>query len=111
MSLQAGKLRHRVTIEDYVTVADSNGDTVSYWSEVAVGVAAAIEPLSAREFMQAQAMQSNVTARITLRYRAGIKATMRIVHGADMYEISGALPDKDSGREYLTVPVSKLEEA
>jgi SPP1 family predicted phage head-tail adaptor len=67
-----------------------------------------VEPLSARELIQAQAMQSEVSARITIRWLSGVKATMRIVHGSAIYRIHGVLGDRDSGREYLTLPVSEL---
>jgi SPP1 family predicted phage head-tail adaptor len=76
--------------------------TVTGWDSVP----AAIEPLSAREFIAAQAVQSAVTARITLRYRAGLDASMRIVHNGTIYNIAGVLADPDSGLEYVTIPVS-----
>jgi SPP1 family predicted phage head-tail adaptor len=108
MTLAAGKLRHRVRIEEIVTDQDSNGDIVQTWQTYADNVAAAVEPLSARELVQAQAMQSEVSARITIRWLSGVKATMRIVYGSAIYRIHGALGDRDSGREYLTLPVSEL---
>lgn len=110
MTLAAGKLRHRVRIEDLVTAQDSNGDIVQTWQNFADNVAAAIEPLSARELVQSQAVQSEVSARITIRWLPGVKATMRIVQGLTVYRIHGVLGDKDSGREYLTLPVSERAE-
>ena len=110
MTLAAGKLRHRVRIEEIVTAQDSNGDIVQTWQTYADKLAAAVDPLSARELVQAQAMQSEVSARITIRWLSGVKATMRIVKGSTVYRIHGVLGDKDSGREYLTLPVSELAE-
>jgi SPP1 family predicted phage head-tail adaptor len=116
MSLEPGKLRHRVRIEEYVDVLDSagapvrgpQGEFLKEWQEVAT-VWAAIEPLSAREFVQSQAVQSQVSARIIIRYRAGLDAAMRIVHIASgrIYNPAAFLADKDSGLEYLTAPVSE----
>lgn len=119
MTLAAGRLRHRVLIEQYVLALDSNGDvaqdpetgeTTGSWQELAT-VWAAIEPLSAREFLAAQATQSQVTARIVIRHRSDLDASMRLVHmvnGArgSVYNPAGFLADKDSGLEYLTIPVS-----
>lgn len=65
---------------------------------------AAIEPLSAREFVQSAAGQSEVTARITIRTR-DILATDRIAYRGVVYNIRGVLPDKESGLEYITLPV------
>lgn len=115
MALQAGKLRHRVRIEQYANVLDEfgepvrgdQGEHVKAWLEVAT-VWAAIEPLSAREFMQSASLQSQITARIVIRHRSGLDASMRIVHLATgaIYNPAGFLPDKESGLEYLTIPVS-----
>jgi SPP1 family predicted phage head-tail adaptor len=109
MTLAAGKLRHRVRIERYEAGAvDSNGDTLpAAWVTVADNVAAAVEPLSAREYAQSQAIQSKITTRITIRRRDGLDASMRIVHGSTIYNPEGFIPDKDSMREYLTVPCSQ----
>lgn len=120
MSIEAGRLRHRVRIEELRYLLDSNGDTWQddmtgetrqTWQEVAT-VSAAIEPLSAREFVQSQAMQSQVTARIVIRYRDGLNAAMRLVHVRTgrpdvIYNPAAFLPDVDSGLEYLTAPCSQ----
>ena len=116
MSIDPGKLRHRVRFEEYVDVLDTagepgrgpQGEFVKEWQEVAT-VWAAIEPLSAREFMQSAAMQAQITARIIIRYRDGLAADMRIVHIAKgmIYNPAGFLADKESGLEYLTIPCSE----
>lgn len=43
-----------------------------------------------------------------MRYRADLLPTMRIMHGAIRYDIAGVLPDKDSGLEYVTIPVVQV---
>lgn len=104
MSLEAGRLRHRVSIERVSYTQDATtGAMVETWSEIAK-VWAAVEPLSAREFVQSAAGQSEVTARITIRTR-DIQATDRIIHRGTVYNIRGVLADKDSGLEYITLPV------
>ncbi len=85
---------------------DSMGGVVTAWQTVAT-VWAAIEPLSAREFLAGQQVNSQVVARITIRHRAGLHAGMRIVRGAEVYNIAGVLPDAVSGAEYVTLPVSR----
>lgn len=108
MALSAGRLRHRIRIErpDY-TQDPITGEMTQGWELVADKVPAAIEPLSAREFMAAQAVQSKVTARILIRRRDGIDATMRIIHRGLIYNIHGVLADPESGLEYLTLPCSE----
>lgn len=119
MAVVSGRLRHRVRIERLAYLLDSNGDT---WQDPETGetrqewtkvdeVWAAVEPVSAREFMQSQATQAQVTARIVIRYRDGLDASMRLVHVRTgrpdvVYNPHGFLADVDSGLEYLTAPCS-----
>lgn len=109
-SLKAGRLRHRVAIQAKVQAQDPvSGETVTTWQTVPgwESVPCAIEPLSAREFIAASAIQSQIVARITLRYREGLLPTMRIVHKGKIYNPPGFLPDADSGLEYVTIPVAQ----
>ena len=107
--LAAGKLRHRVTIEQpTVTQNPLTGEITEGWSTFASSIPAAIEPLSARDFIQSAAMQSEITTRITIRFITGLKPSMRIISGATIYNIRGILPDKNSGREYITLPCDEV---
>jgi SPP1 family predicted phage head-tail adaptor len=106
--MEAGRLRHRVDFERRVDAQDPDtGAVTPSWVSVAKSVPAAIEPLSAREFIAAQSMQSEVTMRVVVRYRAGLNAAMRIKHGKRIYNPQGFLADKDSGVDYLTIPCSE----
>lgn len=106
MALSAGKLRHRVVLQSPVHNQDPvTGDvTTTWWTEAVVW--AAVEPLSAREFIQSATEQGQIEARITIRFLAGIDPSWRAVHRGRIYNIHGALPDVDSGLEYMTLPVS-----
>jgi SPP1 family predicted phage head-tail adaptor len=116
MTLAAGRLRHRVRLEALTELLDSNGDVIQdmntgevarAWVEVRE-MWAAIEPLSAKEFVSSQSVQSKVVARIVVRYPFdSLDAAMRIIHGSRVYNVEGVLPDKDSGLEYVTLPCSQ----
>lgn len=108
MSTIAYRLRQRITIEQPGLTQDPvTGEMVSGWSVFADKVPASVEPLSARDFIAAQANQSEITARIVIRYRPGVLPTMRVIHRSKIYNIEGPpLPDADSGLEYLTLVVS-----
>lgn len=105
MALAAGLLRHRLHIDEQVTSRDSDGIETTVWVTWAT-VWGAVEPLSAREFIQSGQTQSGITARVTIRYRDGLLPSMRIRHRGQIYNIAGLLPDKVSGIEYITIPVS-----
>lgn len=106
-TIEAGRLRHRVTIQRQTQTQNPlTGELTVTWTNVAT-VWAAVEPISAREFVVSQEPNARVTARATIRYRDGIDASMRLVHRGRNYNIHGVLEDLDSGREYLTLPLSE----
>lgn len=104
---RAGKLRHRVSLQEFTTTVDEEtGNRERTWTEVRK-LWAAVEPLSGREFVSAAASQSKVTTRITILYRSGITHEMRVVYRGKIYNIEAVLSDQDSGVQYLTLPCSQ----
>lgn len=106
--MQAGELRQRIALEQQVQAQDpATGDISVTWALVAT-VWANVQPLSAREFIAAQATQAQVDTKITLRYRDGITAAMRAreLSRGTLYNINGVLPDNVSGREWVTLVCS-----
>lgn len=105
--VRAGKLRHRIAIEQIVTSLDSDGATVEDWLPVFERpIPAEIVASSGREFLAAQATQSKIASRIKVRYRPEIQANMRAVHRGTVYNIEAVLPDMDSGIRWLTLMCS-----
>jgi len=96
--MRAGKLRHRVTIQQQTKTQDSTGSVIPSWSALAT-VWAAIEPLSGRELFSASQVQSSVTTRIRIRARDGITPKMRVLHGSTVFDIEAVLPDPTKNRE------------
>lgn len=107
MGLDAGRLRHRIDIQEKLTEQYSNGDPIEFWVNRWINVPAEVIPLSAKEFIAAKVVQSKITARITIRYRSGLDASMRILFRGKYYDIAGVLPDNKSGLEWITFPVSE----
>ena len=105
--MQAGKLRHRVVIQEPVNNQNTEtGSIESSWQDVAT-IWADVYPLSAREFISAQSEQGEITTRITIRFRRNISNKNRILYEGKIFNIEGVLPDPVSGREYLTLPCSE----
>lgn len=107
--MQAGKLRHRIQIQRKVTAQDpvTGEQLTNQWEDFA-RVWASVEDLSARDFVAAQAIQSEAKSRVVIRYREGITADMRIVlnSGVICAIVGPPLMDPDSRKEYLTLLVS-----
>lgn len=107
----AGRLRHRVTLQQYTGAADSYGDPLyaddSQWSDVC-NVWAAIDPVSGREFYAAEQAQSAVTHKITLRWRSGVSAAWRVVLGRRVFRILSVI-DWEERHESLLLMTQEVE--
>lgn len=88
--MQAGKLNKRITIQSAGLVQDDIGEMVPGWPTFAE-VWAEITDISGKEYIAAGAVQNLVQTKIRIRYRAGIVASMRAVHGTDTYKIESVL--------------------
>lgn len=84
--LPAGRLNQRVTLQSKSVTRDGMGNEVVTWSDVAT-VHAAVEPVRGREFVSLRAAQSDLTTRITIRYRAGVTTAMRVLHDGATYDV------------------------
>ena len=104
--LRAGRLRHRVDVDELVVSQDSDGALVEDWVRFASRVPAEVTALSGRELIAAQAVQSRVSTRIVMRHLPGLTARMRIVHRGTPYNIEGVIPDPVSGIRFVTLPCS-----
>lgn len=101
--LPAGRLRHRVSVQALsVTLDADTGIRTEAWAEIAL-VPAEVAPLSGRELIAAQSVQSKTTTRVRMRYRPDITSTHRLVHGSTVYNIESVVPDPVSGIRHLTL--------
>jgi SPP1 family predicted phage head-tail adaptor len=103
--VQSGRLRHRVTIQSATETRDAVGAVTKTWATLA-SVWASVEPLGGREFFSASQVQSDVTTRIRIRYRADVTEKMRVVHVADSassltnyYDITAVIPLNEKRHE------------
>jgi len=96
-----GDLRHRITFEKPVKVADGyKGHTVT-WQPVVV-VWASVEPISGREYFYAHQITAEVTHRIKIRYSEKITTEMRIRHKT-RYLMIESIIDLKERREFQEI--------
>jgi SPP1 family predicted phage head-tail adaptor len=99
-SLRAGDLRRLVSVQSRSTSLDAYGAQSLTWTELKK-VYAAIDGLSGRELLAAEAVQSEVTHQITVRYDASLWASpitaakYRIVYGARYFDIMGMINENE----------------
>lgn len=96
MTLDAGSLNRRITIQKPGQLHDEWGSTIpgsENWVEVAKPWAS-IKNLSGLGAIKADAQASVVKTSIRIRYRTDITAGMRALHGSTVYDIKAVLPDE-----------------
>lgn len=110
--MQSGKLPHRITIE-YETEGEQDkvtGYVPTIWAEFAK-VWGKLEALSTKDQLQAQAINSSMTARCKIRYStkaSQINSTMRVLFRGKYWKIDGdPIPDNQSGLEWLTLNLAE----
>ena len=111
--MRAGPLRHRIRIEAFTETQDKNtGRITQAWTEFCT-VWGRHEALSTRDQLQAQAIDSSMTARCRIRYSSKasqIDSTMRLYFRDKYWKIDGdPVPDNESGLEWLTLNLAEGE--
>lgn len=83
---------HRVAIQRATESQGATGEITKTWATLAT-VWAAIEPLTGREFFQAQQVQAEVSHKITMRHYTGITISPkdRLLYGTRVFRIESML--------------------
>jgi len=111
--ISAGRLIHGVNIQTLSHTQDSEtGEVMPVWTTVHADVPCAIEPLSVKDMMQSQALQSEVTVRVVFRFLPDLEDSMRFVgtcgcHVDQVFNPEGYFEDMVSGQTYITAPCSR----
>lgn len=104
--MNAGKLRHRVTIQELVRTDDGYGGITETWQDVAT-VWAAVEPLRGNERYRAQQVQAELTHKVAMRYRVGVKPQMRLLYAGRVLEIEAVI-DVEERHRWLELLCSEV---
>ncbi len=99
--MNAGKLRHKIALLKKETITNPSGYSSESWQIVAE-VWAMIEGLKGKEYFAAAAINAQSQVRMTIRYKIGINADMRIRHNTTEYEIR-SIADQDGRKRYLQI--------
>lgn len=76
--MQAGRLRDRITIQNFITSRSPSGQPQKTWQDGAT-VRAEVKGISGREMMTADAERAESTIRVWMRYRSDVTAASRIL--------------------------------
>ncbi len=92
--MNIGKLDQRITIQALAAGQDAFGAPITTWTTVVATVWAGLKDMTGREYLAAAAVQNIVQTKITIRYPGNavtILPGMRVVHGANIYNIEAVL--------------------
>lgn len=97
--MHAGELDQRVTLQTATVTRDAVGGPAEAWADT-VTVWAKVRPLTGKQIAQAQQVSADVSTAVTIRWRAGVSAAMRLkfadnttakVHWVEEYRREGRL--------------------
>jgi SPP1 family predicted phage head-tail adaptor len=98
--LQAGKLRHRIQLMRQNLTQGTSGGTVVDDVSIFATVWASVEALTGRELYAAQQKVSEVSHKITMRWRGGITAAMNVWFDGREFQIQ-AVQNPDERHKLL----------
>ncbi|MCW2485941.1 phage head closure protein [Candidatus Symbiopectobacterium sp. NZEC127] len=76
--MRIGRLRHRVTIQNFTTTRDDSGQPIKTWFDAATAWAE-VAPISGRELVASGAVSAEATIRVWMRYRSDVSAASRLL--------------------------------
>lgn len=98
--MRAGRLRHRVKVQQKVVTRDAYGQEVITW-QTHREVMAGIEPQTGREFYEADGQQREATTRVAMRYVPGVTTAMRLLHDTTVYDVLAIINPDMRNRELI----------
>jgi SPP1 family predicted phage head-tail adaptor len=96
--MKSGKLRHRIIIEQATLGRSATGEVTKTWATFATLWSERRDGKS-REFLAAQAVQSEVHTLFVTRYFAGVTNLMRVNFEGVLYDIHAVTDPDDRKRE------------
>lgn len=98
--MNPGALNQRVTVERLEQGQDEIGQPFSTWTTLCT-TWAAVEPQAGREFVAGGALQSELTTKIRIRWRAGITSGDQVTHEGRAYNITSVVDYRSARRELV----------
>lgn len=92
-----GKMHSRIELQSSSATNDY-GEELLTWATYAT-VWAHIEPLSGRELLRAEAVDSQNTVRVRIRYNSSVDSTDRIRFGSRIFEINSVSNPDEKNKE------------
>ncbi len=99
--IRSGKMNKRIIVQQYTETANTYGEPVRSYTNVAERWAS-VEPLSSKELITARQMASQIEMRFRTRYyrtTTPIKPKMRVVYNDENYNIESVFNVQNQNKE------------
>ena len=96
--MEAGRLRHRVTLSSGSSTIDSFGQSTVTWTAFAT-VWADVRDVMGREYFEARQQEAIRWTRIVLRHRSDVTNETRVTFGSQVYDVDSVLLDPTRRRQ------------
>lgn len=100
--MRTGDLRHKITFEQPVRVADEMGGFDLTW-QTYCECWAAIWPVKADERNEGDKQSGMITHRVRVRFRRGLRADMRIRFGSKFFSVCSEPSDMGMSHEFIEI--------
>jgi SPP1 family predicted phage head-tail adaptor len=104
--MDSSRLKRRVVIQYPSTTQDAYGQPVVGFVTLAT-VWAAVEQLSGRQLFAAKQAQSEISVKVTIRYRTDVTTAMSVVYLTHTYQIDAVI-DFEARHESLELLCTEL---
>lgn len=94
--MKAGKLRHRITLQNRTITPSGYGDNTVTYTDIAT-VWAAVMPLRGREYWSAQQIKATTTHEVEIRHRSDVGPEDRVAFGSRYFTIDSVVNPEERG--------------
>ncbi len=102
--MRIGPLRHRVEVQAATETRSNMGGAIQTWATIANGsLWASVEPLTGREFIEAQRVDSDVSLKVRMRYDGRVTASHKIRHDGRDLQIVAVLNHREINKSMLVM--------
>lgn len=101
--VDAGALNKRVQFQKFEPGLDENGYQTKEGWKPKFECWASVQPVSAREFWQAESVHAELSHKVIIRFRSDVTADMRIEYSGRTLEICAPPTDPMEDHRYLTL--------
>lgn len=104
--MNIGSLKHKITIQRPGRIPDNGGGWTEGYTDYKT-IAANVRPMTAKQLIEAEQAQFDVTHRVTIRFRTDITRVDRIVYKGREFDIKTLINEDEANRALILLCVER----